>query len=130
MAIEQFHHQISGNPSGNKLVFLHGLMGSMTNWRRITPAFENDYQILTYDQRGHGRSFHPQHGYKPTDFAGDLKAILDELGWYNIHLVGHSMGGRNALEFAYLFPRRADKLVISRRRAKGRGRCATGRTGR
>src|SRR4051812_15656878 len=112
MALSQFHHQIAGNPAGHKLVFLHGLMGSASNWRKITPAFENDYQILIYDQRGHGRSFKPISGYTPADFAGDLKNIIDELGWEKIHLVGHSMGGRNALEFAQLFPRRIDHLVI------------------
>ena len=110
--IENFHHQITGNPNGNKLVFLHGLMGSLANWRRITPAFENDFHILTFDQRGHGRSFHPSTGYHPRDFAQDLKNILDDLGWREVNLVGHSMGGRNALEFAAHFPRRVIRLVI------------------
>lgn len=110
--LENFHHQISGNPSGPKLVFLHGLMGSAGNWRRITPAFESDFHILTFDQRGHGRSFKPADGYHPRDFAEDLKLILDELGWEQINLVGHSMGGRNALEFAHLFAQRVNRLVI------------------
>lgn len=87
-------------------------MGSGGNWRRITPAFEDDYEILTFDQRGHGRSFQPATGYSPTDFATDLAGILKELKWEKINLVGHSMGGRNALEFATIFPQRTDKLVI------------------
>jgi esterase len=87
-------------------------MGSLSNWRKITPAFENDYQILTFDQRGHGQSFKPETGYAPADFAGDLLEIVIELGWEKINLVGHSMGGRNALEFAHLFPQRTEKLVI------------------
>jgi pimeloyl-ACP methyl ester carboxylesterase len=87
-------------------------MGAGGNWRKITPAFEDDYHILTYDQRGHGRSFQPATGYSPTDFATDLAAILRELKWENINLVGHSMGGRNALEFATIFPQRTDKLVV------------------
>ncbi len=101
--LDSFHHQISGNPNGHKLVFLHGLMGSAANWRRIAQAFESDYHILTFDQRGHGRSFHPPTGYSPKDYAQDLKLILNELGWTSIALVGHSMGGRNALEFASIF---------------------------
>ena len=110
--IENFHHQLTGNPSGQKLVFLHGLMGSAANWRRITPAFESEFNILIFDQRGHGRSFQPPSGFSPQDYALDLKHILDELGWDRVNLVGHSMGGRNALEFAMLFAQRVNKLVI------------------
>lgn len=110
--IENFHYQVTGNASGPKLVFLHGLMGAAANWRRITPAFEGEFNILTFDQRGHGRSFHPSTGYRPYDYAVDLQKILDDLGWDAIDLVGHSMGGRNALEFATYFAQRVKKLVI------------------
>jgi pimeloyl-ACP methyl ester carboxylesterase len=110
--LDNFHHQITGNPQGHKLVFLHGLMGSAANWLRITKAFANDFHILTFDQRGHGRSFHPEAGYNPRDFAHDLKLILDELGWSASALVGHSMGGRNALEFASHFSQRVKALVM------------------
>lgn len=93
-------------------MFLHGLMGSAANWRRIIRDFEADFHILAYDQRGHGRSFQPVSGYAPQDYANDLLTILNELGWETIHLVGHSMGGRNALEFAHAHPRRVARLVI------------------
>ncbi len=111
-ALSQFHYQISGNPSGHKLVFLHGLLGSGANWRRITPSFEDRFHILIYDQRGHGRSFKPSHGYAPEDYAKDLHSILNELEWEKVHLVGHSMGGRNALEFASLYPEKLHSLVV------------------
>jgi pimeloyl-ACP methyl ester carboxylesterase len=110
--LQLFHHRISGNASGHKLVFLHGLMGSLSNWRRIVPDFEERFEILTFDQRGHGRSPKPLEGYSPADFAEDLKMLIDELHWQKIDLVGHSMGGRNALEFANRFPDRLGKLVI------------------
>lgn len=110
--LDSFHYQITGNPQGHKLVFLHGLMGSGLNFRRIGQAFENEFHILAFDQRGHGRSFHPESGYHPRDYAGDLRQILDELGWDQIALVGHSMGGRNALAFAAQFSQRVKALVI------------------
>lgn len=110
--LENFHHQITGNPAGHKLVFLHGLMGSAANWRRIIPPFEDQYHILAFDQRGHGRSFQPPTGYHPRDYAQDLKKILDELGWQTVALIGHSMGGRNALEFASHFSQRVNGLVL------------------
>lgn len=93
-------------------MFLHGLMGSASNWRSIAKAFEDQYHILAFDQRGHGRSFHPPDGYHPRDFAQDLARILDDLGWQEILLVGHSMGGRNALEFAVHFSHRVKALVV------------------
>lgn len=110
--LEQFHYQIAGNPTGHKLVFLHGVMGSAANWTRIAAAFESDFQVLRYDQRGHGRSFKPEEGYHPSDFATDLRHILDDLRWGPIFLVGHSMGGRNALEFAAHNPDRVKALVL------------------
>lgn len=111
--LKNFHYQILGaEDSPRKLVFLHGLMGFGVNWMRITPAFKTTHQILIYDQRGHGRSFQPQSGYSPRDYAEDLRKILDELDWPKIELVGHSMGGRNALEFTHTYPQRVEKLVV------------------
>ncbi len=110
--LDNFYHQITGNPAGHKLVFLHGLMGSGSNWRSIAKAFEDRFHVLTFDQRGHGRSFRPRTGYHPRDFAQDLAHILDELGWEQTVLVGHSMGGRNALEFALHFAHRVKALVV------------------
>ncbi len=87
-------------------------MGFGVNWMKITPAFTATHQILIYDQRGHGRSFQPQTGYSPKDYAEDLRKILDELEWQKVELVGHSMGGRNALEFTHTYPQRVEKLVV------------------
>lgn len=110
--LNQFHYQIYGDSSSPKLVFLHGLMGFGANWRKIVSGLENRFNILTFDQRGHGRSLKPKDGYAPEDYADDLVKILDNLGWQKIYLVGHSMGGRNALNFAVRFPQRVISLVI------------------
>lgn len=110
--LENFHYQISGKPKAKKIVFLHGLMGYAQNWRKIVQSFEDDYEILVYDQRGHGRSHKPLTGYSPNDYADDLYLILEELHWQKCFLVGHSMGGRNALNFAHRFPEKIEKLVI------------------
>jgi len=112
MYLDQFHHQILGPNQGPKVVFLHGLMGSGANWRKITTQLEDDYHILVFDQRGHGRSLQPEKGYRPEDYADDLSKILDDLSWEKIILVGHSMGGRNALNFASRWPQRVMGLVL------------------
>ena len=111
-SLDNFHYEVTGNPSGSKLVFLHGLMGYSANWHRMIEYLKSDYCILTYDQRGHGRSFHPETGYTTKDYADDLHSILHELKWSQTFVVGHSMGGRNAVHFASLYPHMVKKLVI------------------
>lgn len=110
--LQNFNYQLYGQDSKPKLVLLHGLMGYGQNWRTIARAFENDFQVLAYDQRGHGKSFQPAEGYSPADYADDLNKIITELGWNKIILVGHSMGGRNAMHFASLYPHKLVALVI------------------
>lgn len=111
--LSQFNYQILGKPTAKTpLVFLHGLMGYGLNWRKIALSFESDRQVLIFDQRGHGKSFKPESGYRPEDYAEDLGLIIDELNWPQIDLVGHSMGGRNALNFAFRFPLRVRRFVM------------------
>jgi esterase len=110
--LQNFKYELEGPDQAEVVVFLHGVMGSGANWRRITPTFRKSYRVLTYDQRGHGWSFKPEKGYGPENYAEDLKLILDELKIEKIHLVGHSMGGRNALHFAHEYPDRLLSLVI------------------
>lgn len=110
--LENINYRITGESHLPKIVFLHGLMGFLNNWGRITRDLSSQYCCLVYDQRGHGKSFKPETGYQPEDYAQDLLEIINELGWDKIILVGHSMGGRNALCFASLYPERIEKLVI------------------
>ena len=110
--LSQFNYQIFGPENGRKWVFLHGLMGYGLNWRRIAANLGAQETALIYDQRGHGKSWKPMTGYAAADFADDLFLILQELKWDKVILVGHSMGGRNALMFAAKFPEKVEKLVI------------------
>lgn len=110
--LSNFYHQFYGPEDGRKWIFLHGLMGYGQNWRRIITGLESTERCLAYDQRGHGRSFQPESGYAPEDYADDLWHIVNELGWESFVLVGHSMGGRNALNFACRHPEKVSLLVI------------------
>jgi esterase len=110
--LENINHRIEGHPNGPKWVFVHGLMGFLSNWKKITSNLEATAQCLTYDQRGHGRSFKPETGYAPEDYAKDLYELTEALGWEKFNLVGHSMGGRNVLVFADLYPGKVEKLII------------------
>jgi esterase len=105
---EQTHH----SSYTHRFVFLHGLMGFGLNWRQIASSLGPHCVSLLLDQRGHGKSFKPLHGYSPEDYSQDLENIRQELQWSHFILVGHSMGGRNALWYAHQFPQRVTKLVI------------------
>lgn len=87
-------------------------MAFSANWRKIASRLEGEFQCLIYDQRGHGRSFKPEQGYSSENFAEDLYKITNELGWDRFHLVGHSMGGRNAMVFAHKHPEKVITLTI------------------
>lgn len=110
--LEKFNYRVTGEDHLPKVVFLHGLMGFLNNWGSVTRRLSSKYQCLVYDQRGHGKSIKPASGYHPRDFAEDLNQILNALNWSSINLVGHSMGGRNALFFSYLYPERLVSLTI------------------
>lgn len=116
------YRRIHGNPAEGRLplVFLHGLLGFSANWGKIWPFFEPSRACLVLDQRGHGKSFHPPNGYSPSDYAEDLRQILDELGWKKIHLVGHSMGGRVAMQFAQDHAEHVESLVLEDSGAEAR----------
>lgn len=112
LLLGKFNAQLYGPEEGRRWVFLHGLMGFLNNWRKIIAGLESTERCLAYDQRGHGRSFKPETGYRSEDYADDLKAILDDLGWDRIVLVGHSMGARNGLNFCARFPERVEKFIL------------------
>lgn len=110
--LSQFNFQLFGPENGPKWIFLHGLMGFGLNWRKIATGLQDTERILTFDQRGHGKSWKPVTGYAPEDYADDVYLIAQELGWEKFTLVGHSMGGRNALMFAHKFPEKLERLII------------------
>lgn len=101
-----------GNKNLTRWIFLHGLMGSGMNWRRIAQSLTSNDIAFVFDQRGHGKSVKPQSNYGAEDYAEDLELLRQEIGWDNFILVGHSMGARNALVYAHRFALHVDKLVI------------------
>lgn len=105
------HSQIFGE--GSPLVILHGFLGMGDNWKTLGNRFAADgHQVHLVDQRNHGRSFHdPEFNYQVM--AADLKAYLDYHQLDTVVLLGHSMGGKTAMEFAVTWPNRVQKLVVA-----------------
>lgn len=121
---KDLYHRIHGPDPAPRdsipVVLLHGLMGFAANWGKIWPELHQHRAVLVIDQRGHGKSPKPPTGYSPTDYAHDLKALLDLLGWQRAHVVGHSMGGRVAMRFCSLFPERSASLTMEDSGAQAR----------
>ena len=93
------------------LVILHGLLGSSQNWQRVGRLLGDKYHVLAIDQRNHGGSPHsPSHTFE--DLREDLKSFLDQHNFDHIYLLGHSMGGLAAMEFAFHYPDYLNKLII------------------
>ena len=93
------------------MLLLHGLCGNAHYWDFFAQGMRNDYHILALDQRGHGDSSWTK-SYSPRDYVLDLEAFVTALELDNIVLIGHSMGGINAIIYAARHPDQVSRLVI------------------
>lgn len=103
------HHKVLGE--GQPLILLHGLFGSLNNWRLIARKLASFYRVVLVDQRNHGHSPHRE-GMEYRALAADLCELMDALGLTSAHLLGHSMGGKTAMQFAGDYPARVDRLIV------------------
>lgn len=96
------------------IVFIHGLTLDSRSWNFIQPHFVKlGYSTLAYDIRGHGKSGVPPSGYGVVRRVQDLKQVLDEVGIKdNLVLVGHSLGGSEAISYAVTYPEAIKGLVL------------------
>lgn len=97
---------------GPAIVFVHGVGGNHAAWFQQIPVFARSHRVVTYDQRGFGRSTDPEQSSRSA-FATDLKALLDHLGLERVALVGQSMGGGTCVTFTQANPQRVAALVLS-----------------
>ena len=98
--------------SGDAAVFLHGVGGDAASWQPQIEAFSKDYRAIAWDMPGYGGSPALERMTFPA-LAESLAGLLDRLGLDRVHLVGHSMGGMVAQEFAASRPDRVRTLVLS-----------------
>ncbi|MBP1648813.1 MAG: alpha/beta hydrolase [Bacteroidetes bacterium] len=96
---------------GEPVIILHGLFGSLNNWNTLGQQLGQTFKVHLVDQRNHGRSPHDRvHTYKAM--AEDLSEYCQEQGLASASLVGHSMGGKTAMEFALTHPGAVRKMVV------------------
>ena len=109
---ETIAYQEVGRESEEILVLIHGNMTSSQHWDLVIEQLQEEYHIYAIDLRGFGKSTY----YKPIDslqdFADDVKLFIDELQLKKFSLMGWSMGGGVAMEFAACHPEFVEKLIL------------------
>jgi len=104
---------LSNEGGGPWLTFIHQLGGDLSVWDQLAGYFRDDYTVLRYDVRGHGKTAASSAPFGIADLSHDLATLLDALGAPTTHLVGMSMGGMIAQQFTLDHPRRVDSLTIA-----------------
>ncbi|HEY0736324.1 MAG TPA: alpha/beta fold hydrolase [Herpetosiphonaceae bacterium] len=105
----QLNYQRYGQ--GAPLIILHGLFGSLTNWNTLSKRFGEHYTVFAVDQRNHGASPHSDESSYLL-MAEDLRDFMQEQSLTLAHLLGHSMGGKTAMQFALSYPELVEKLIV------------------
>lgn len=98
---------------GDVLVLIHGLGNSLHLWDPVVTPLSNHHRVVRYDVRGFGESDKPAGPYSTAMFADDLRALLDSLSIATAHVLGISMGGVIAQQFALSYPERLRSLILA-----------------
>lgn len=96
---------------GEPIIILHGLFGTLDNWKTIATRLSEDYLVYIIDQRNHGKSPHTEDFSYPL-MAEDLYAFMDDNWIQQATIIGHSMGGKVAMEFALEYPEMVNRLIV------------------
>ena len=97
---------------GPLLVMVHGIAGSSGTWVPVMPLLAERFTVIAPDLLGHGESAKPRGDYSLGAYASGIRDLLGVLGHERATVVGHSLGGGIAMQFAYQFPQMAERLVL------------------
>jgi len=97
---------------GPLLLLVHGMAGSSETWAQVMPALAERFTVLAPDLLGQGDSDKPRGDYSLGAQANTLRDLMDALGHERATLIGQSLGGGVAMQFAYQFPERCERLVL------------------
>ena len=107
---QHLNYQQLGN--GEHIVLIHGLFGSLENLNMVAKHLSQYYCVTSGDVRNHGNSFHKT-GMSYNELALDVINLLDHLAINRCHLLGHSMGGKIAMQIALNTPAKVKKLLVA-----------------
>jgi pimeloyl-ACP methyl ester carboxylesterase len=96
---------------GNPIIILHGLFGTLDNWQTIGKQLATTHTIFLVDQRNHGKSPHVV-GHTYPLLAADLNYFMEQQWIFEATIIGHSMGGKTAMQFTMDYPDRVKQLIV------------------
>jgi pimeloyl-ACP methyl ester carboxylesterase len=105
-------YRVAGDPSLPVLVLVHGLTSSSATWDPVMTTLSRGAHVIAPDLLGHGESDKPRGDYSLGSFAAGLRDLLEKLGHSSATIVGHSLGGGVAMQFAYQFPEYTERLGL------------------
>ncbi|MYW69450.1 alpha/beta fold hydrolase [Streptomyces sp. SID8379] len=103
-------YRITGK--GPAVLLIHGIGATSAHWEDCIETLARRHTVIAPDLLGHGDSAKPRADYSVAAYANGLRDLLGVLGVERVTLVGHSFGGGVAMQFAYQFPERVDRLVL------------------
>ena len=98
--------------SGPPIVLIHGITSSSVVWELVGPQLARHHTVVAPDLLGHGQSAKPRGDYSMGAFASGIRDLVLWLGLGPVTIVGHSLGGGVAMQFAYQFPERTERLAL------------------
>lgn len=108
----KLHYVDWGNADKAPLLLIHGGRDHARNWDWVAQRLRDDYHIIAPDLRGHGDSAWAQGSqYALIDYVLDIAQLLDQLQWFPITIIGHSLGGAIACQYSGIYPDRVKRLV-------------------
>ena len=97
---------------GPAILLIHGITSSSRTWRSVMDGLAERHTVVAPDLPGHGRSGKPRGDYSLGAYASGVRDLLTVLRIPKVTVVGHSLGGGIAMQFAYQFPERVERLVL------------------
>jgi esterase len=107
----QLNFKIFGNPLHETVVILHGMFGTLDNWQTVARLLGEQYCVYIVDLRNHGRSPHSD-SFNYAVMTADIIEFIEQQALRDVHLVGHSMGGKVAMQVALSEPQLLESLIV------------------
>ena len=103
-------YRIAG--SGPAILLIHGIGDNSTTWSTVQTKLAQRFTVIAPDLLGHGKSDKPRADYSVAAYANGIRDLLSVLDIERVTVVGHSLGGGVAMQFAYQFPQLVDRLIL------------------